>query len=345
MAVIGTQVVKEFLSKIKGKEISLTELRKEFGIKQGDKSFDEIRNIMWQLAERTESYEYDGFEYVIKPVGQRTGIYKIIRKTKPVLVYGVERERKPPFMLKFPRDFDTGMEFPFAEHAIIREGDCVLIAGESNYGKTTMSIGILGENIDQYPALLGNEFTKDNEPTPRFLNRLDAMDWVEWTNGDGQDKFTLLPVYDDFAENIIKDKINIIDWINIETGEHYLIGHILNGIKKAVGRGVAIPVIQKSVGTDAGRGGQFTKDFADLELLIDRHGSYESRITVGKCKEYTERITGRSWAFTISGMGVKITNIREVVKCSNCYGFGYKKGSGKCTQCEGKGYHDKEVGI
>ncbi|GAH14069.1 unnamed protein product, partial [marine sediment metagenome] len=147
---------------------------------------------------------------------------------------------------------------------------------------------ILGENIEYKPVLMGNEYTTiDGEPSSRFLHRLDNMDWVEWHNGE--DNFTLLPVRSDYAEHIIKDRINIIDWINIETGEHYLISRIMEDIKRELGKGIAIIAIQKSAGSEAERGGQFTKDFADVEILLDKFGEDEVLLTLGKIKEAKAR--------------------------------------------------------
>lgn len=273
------------------------------------------------------------------------GLYHKIRRAKPVPVFSVQRERKPPFNLYYPSDFDTSQEFSFADDVVIREGDCILIAGESNWGKTTLAMQFLARNLEYNPALLGNEFTKDSEPTPRFLSRLDTFSesGVVWTNGNGEDRFTLIPVYQDFAENVIKDRINIIDWINIETGEHYMIGTIMQEIKRAVGNGIAIIVIQKSAGAEAGRGGQFTKDFADLELLIDKHSNIESRLTIGKCKETKRTVTGRSWAYEIT-KGVLLRNIREVIKCPDCYGKGWMKfglTNKPCPACKQTGWKDK----
>ncbi|KKM70635.1 hypothetical protein LCGC14_1438650, partial [marine sediment metagenome] len=71
-----------------------------------------------------------------------------------------------------------------------------------------------------------------------------------------------------------------------------------------------------------------------------KHTDTESRITVGKVKESKGRVVGRSWAFSIWD-GVKLQNIREVVKCHTCYGFKYIKGKGKCTTCDAVGYIDK----
>lgn len=321
MAEITIENVRGFLKPYEGQKITIGELRRELKIEQADKSFDGIRVIMFRLV-------VDG---VIKNTGRR-GEYKVIKQVKPVPIFSVQRERRPPFNLIFPKDFDTGMEFPFADSVVIREGDLINLSGVSNWGKTALSMNYLGENIDQNPVLLGNEFTRNDEPEARFLSRLDTMDWVEWTNGDGMDKFTVLPVYEDFAENVIKDRINIIDWINLPN-EYYLISPIMEAIKRAVGRGIAITVLQKNEGATAGRGGSMTKDFADLELLIDKHNVRESRITVGKCKESTASVSGRSWAFGIS-KGVKLKNIREVRKCKFCYGRGYT-GRGSCENCNG----------
>lgn len=285
-------------------------------------------------------------EKKLKALGR--GLYKKVKQVKPVRVFMQERERKQPFELSFPKDFDTGMEFSFAEDIIIREGDIVTIGGVSNFGKTCLALNFCGENIRYNPVLMGNEYTTrvgdtdEYEPTPRFLNRLDNMEWVEWVNGTGADAFTLLPVREDYAEHIIKDKINIIDWINLDANQLYGISKVMDDIKAEVGRGIAIPVLQKSEGAPIARGGQFVKDFTDCELNIDKFTENESMLTIGKVKEYTRPVIGRKFAFGIK-QGVKITNFREIVKCNICYGKGWKKSgntSVPCDDCNRTGYVD-----
>jgi len=190
---------------------------------------------------------------------------------------------------------------------------------------------------------MGNEYTswvdENFIPTPRFVNRLESMDWVNWVDEEGNDKITLLPVRSDYAEHIIPDRINIIDWINIDTGEHYMIGTVLENIKKELGRGIAIVAIQKNEGATAGRGGQFTKDFTDLELLVDKFGTNDVLMTIGKVKEYNQNIIGKHYAYSIH-RGVKVVGFREVKFCPNCHGSGAKKGE-ECELCLGKKYIDK----
>jgi hypothetical protein len=280
-------------------------------------------------------------EKIVKPSGKRDGVFKVVKQVKPVSVFG--RERRPPIDILFPKDFDTGMEFPFADNVILREGDLILIAGVSNFGKTALCLNFCGENINKHPILMGNEYTTiDHLPSSRFLNRLDAMNWVEWCGVDGEDKFTLLPVWGDYAEHIEKDRLNIIDWINLP-GEYYMISALMEDIKKAIGNGAGILVIQKNEGADAGRGGSHTKDFADCELLIDKYGEDEVMLTIGKVKEANKRIVGKKYAYYITD-GVKITNFREIVKCPTCYGKGWVRAgqsSKPCNECNQRGYVDK----
>jgi len=248
-----TSKLREFLIERQGREVDLSYLRAELQIKPDSPAWDGLRVLMHNLVK----------EKLVKPSGRKDGIYKVIKQVKPVRVFDKGRERRAPFKLIFPKDFETCMEIAIAEDIVIREGDIVTIGGVSNFGKTTLALNFCGENIHYNPVLMGNEYTTrigdtdEYEPTPRFLNRLDAMTWIEWTNGDGSDRFTLLPVREDYAEHVVKDKINIIDWINLDANKLYDISRVMDDIKAEIGRGIAIPVLQKGEGAQTARGGQF----------------------------------------------------------------------------------------
>lgn len=330
--------LREYLGSVQGRVVNLKDLRAELKIDPADPAWDGIRVQMLNLSK----------DKIVRPSGRNDGVYKVVTQVKPVKVFVDERERRPPFDLFFPKDFDTGMPMSFAESIVIREGDIVTIGGVSNYGKTCLALNFCGENINYLPVLMGNEYTTrvgdtdEYEPTPRFLNRLDNMDWVEWVNGAGEDKFTLLPVREDYAEHIVKDRINIIDWINLDASRLFDISKLMSDIKAEVGRGIAIPVLQKGEGAMP-RGGQFAKDFTDCELLIDRLSERESLLTIGKVKEYTRPVIGKTFAFGIS-QGIKIINFREITKCPTCFGKGWKKAGNTsipCDICFKTGYIDK----
>jgi len=345
MAEITTQDVRDMLVGFRGKEITLDQARHELQVEKGTKSFDGVRNIFFQMAEQRE----------LRWVGKQT--YKVIQPVKQVQVYGVQRTRRPLFPLIFPKDFDTGMELDFAEHIVVREGDLIVIGGVKSTGKTTLMLGFTGENIDKNPVLMGNEYTiiDENgtfEPAPRFVSRMDRMsEWVEWTNGEGQDKFELYPVWDDYVENLIRNRLTMIDWINPEASRAYDIGKILGGLKAMSGRGVTIVALQKSeLGADgrgsSARGGQYVRDYADVELLLDGFGEseYDVLMTIKGVKEKTSPIVGRRYAYTIVNDGTQIVNFRQVVKCNTCYGSKWRKeGNGKvpCDICDRTGWINK----
>jgi len=328
----------EYLLAAQGRRVHLRDIRIYLNIEPGSKDDQNLRTQMNSLKKKR----------VVSPSGYDDGYYKVIKHMKPVSVFGVDRERRPPFQLLFPRDFDTGMEFSFAEHIVIREHDLITIGGQSNWGKTAIALNICGENIDHRPILMGNEYTQivgeteEYEPTQRFMDRVSRMEWVEWIDGDGEDKFILLPVREDYAEHIVRDKINIIDWINLDASKLFDISKLMDNIKAELGRGIGVVVLQKGESNMA-RGGQFTKDFTDCELLIDKYTERESLLTIGKVKEYNEPVMGRTFAFGIS-QGVKIINFREVIPCPECYGKGWKKAgnmSKPCELCNKRGKIDK----
>ena len=318
--------LREFLSTCEGREVSLRYLREELKIDPNSPAWNGLREYLRQFANKK----------IVRPSGRNDGIYRVIKQALPVACFG--EPLSEPITLIFPRDFDTMMEMSFAQDLVIREGDLILISGRSNFGKTQMALAFAGENIDSHPVLMGLEYTTlDKKPTPRFMSRLKHIDWVEWQNGDGNQRFTLLPVRSDYAEHIVKDKINIIDWINIDTGEYYLIGTVMESIKRELGKGIGIIAIQKAEGAESGRGGQFTKDFADVEILLDKlPESDDVLLTLGKVKEAKRKVTGRTFAYGIS-QGVKIINFREVYKCKSCFGKGWRNGK-PCDECNKSGY-------
>ena len=308
-------------------------IRKEFRItKESPKSFEAIRNIMWQLQ-----------GIWTKPTG-RPGEYKILRQVKPIKVFG--RERRPEIKLNPPVDRETMEPLGFFNDIIFRENDAIGLFGFKNKGKTGMCMNVIGENLDKDPVLMGNEYTvmgKDGEyeVAPRMANRFDNMDWVQWTNGDGGERFELLPVYADFAEHIRAGRLNVIDWINLP-GEYYMVSPVIEGIKQAVGSGIVLVVLQKNPGMEYGRGGNPSKDFIDVEILLDPYGDDPNMtlLTVGTVKESRNPAMGRKFVYRMK-KGVEIVDFREVQRCPKCHG---KKWYGQ-KPCECRtGYVDMKIG-
>lgn len=332
MAELTQEKVAQLVHELQGQRITLDTIRHELNILKGTKAYDNVRVYIKRLVE----------ERKLRPLGGR-GEYKVVTQVQPVTVFG--KERRQPVTVIFPKDKETEMELPFAQFITLREGDSILLSGLSNYGKTALCLNLCAENLDMKPVLMGNEYTQQDEfgnynPSSRFLDRIDRMDWVKWYDDNHNDRFTLLPVDSDYAEHVVKDRLNIIDWIDIASGEHYMIGTILKSIKRELGRGIAVVAIQKSEGASAGRGGQFTKDYADVELLLDRLPETKDVLcTIGKVKESLGQLTGRTYAWHIDG-GISLRNVREVIKCKKCWGKGWV-GNKPCDECLKSGYVNK----
>lgn len=323
MANITQKQIVDFLKSIRGQRIHIDSLMKEFNLEATNRS--QLRAVLSRCVE----------DKLAKPSGARDGWFKVLRDVQPVRWWDANEGEY--FDLSFPCGRQDGSSFGFEGLIAVSPGDLMVIGGVSNFGKSATVLNILGENVDKHPCvLMGNEYTALNGvPSPKFKRRMKRMAWVDWMDGNGQPKFDLLPVKEDWEDYIQPNKVNIIDWINL-TDNFYIIGKILEDIKTSIGSGVAIVVLQKKKDADTARGGDFSKDLADIYMIIDPYGE-ESRITLEKVKEPKGKVYNRHWAFRIVDGGANFQNIREIEKCYKCYGRGYTK-MGKCDACSGKGF-------
>ena len=237
-----------------------------------------------------------------------------------------------PLKINFPYGIEDNSQFSFDDHVSISPGDIVVIAGNSNMGKTTWCLNLLWENMDTFPCtLMGNEYTKG-----KFKRRVSRMTWKSPLKEDGTPKFELIERRERWKDIIRPDNINIIDWIML--GDNfYQIGMIIDGIQSKLRNGIAVISLQKDPAKTRGRGGTFSEDLASLYLAID----YQ-RLTVVKAKEWQGmNPNGKMYGFDIVDGGTKFHNIREVKKCPKCFGNSPVKGY-KCETCQGRGYVDLE---
>ena len=332
MAEITTQEVRNYLKFYEGKLVDLDRLRREFNIVPGSKSFDAVRNIMFQLAEQK----------VVKATGLRPGEYKVLEPVIPVNFSLNGSDTEGVLDVRFPRSYIDDSTFELEDMVEISQGDLIEITGETNYGKTAIALSFLGENLGLYPesVLMGSEYTSSTgEISPKLKRRLKRMDWASWTD-DNSPRFKLLPVEHDYEDYVEKDGLTVIDWISLP-GEYYLIDRVLKTIKNGVGDGLVVAVLQKNKGAEFAEGGQRAERYADLVLKIDRYGDSESMMTIGKVKAAKGKSpTGRTFAFTIANYGANLQYIREIIKCPKCHGK--KWYSNRPCDCR-TGYIDKEV--
>ncbi len=233
--------------------------------------------------------------------------------------------------VKWPYGRDDDSRFGFDGHLVVSPGDIIVIAGNSNAGKTNFCINFVWENMDSHHCvLMGNEYEAG-----KFKRRVRRMDWANPLKEDGTPKFELIHRRKDWKDIIFPDSINIIDWISL-ADSFYKIGDIIDGIQSKLRNGIALISLQKEEEKKLGRGGGFSRDLASFYFAIDF-----GRLTVIKAKEWIDHDPNfESYGFEIIDRGTKFHNIRPVKKCTNCGGYGKVKGS-QCSQCFGSGYVDK----
>ena len=327
MADITQQQIEVYLEPFRGREVHINTIIKDLEL-----DASEAQPLRVLLCGRLRE------KRLTKPSGNRDGWFKVLLEIKPLKIAGVRAEDVYDF--SFPRSYSDSSSFGFEDLITISEGDLIVLAGRSNAGKTTLAHNILGENAGKHQCkLMGSEVAgADGMILPKVLRRFKRMKSPHLFNGSGELNFTLLPIRADYEDYVMRDAFNIIDWIGVPK-DVWTIGGILDGIKKAVGKGVAVAVLQKKRDSDYGYGGEPTEHYADVYMTIDPYGEFESRLTVGKVKEPKKRITGRMWAFKIVDFGANLADIREIDKCRKCWGRGFTK-VGPCQNCNARGYID-----
>ncbi len=271
-------------------------------------------------------------------------LYSYVDRSVKVIDW-IHAEPEAVFPLRWPvgRDHDGCPDdtlFGFDGISEIPEKSIIVIAGISNFGKTTFALNVLWETMDTMPCVyMSNEMT-----APDFRAKATDMTWGNPITPTGEPKIEVIERFDGWADVIRPDACNIIDWINL--GDNfYLIGQILSNIKQRLRKGIAVCVIQKEEGRNLGRGGGYSRDLATMYLTIDgtsAGGDYHPRLTVVKAKRIRKgsryNPNGKTFSFGLWG-GVGISNIRPATICGMCAGNGLCHGS-VCKSCDGKGYRE-----
>ena len=328
--------LRQLLASAEGREVTLRQLRDELRLEPGSAAWESIRMSMKQLEKQK----------VVKPSGRSDGMYKVLLPIQPV-VFSLDGDDKEGILaVRFPRSYIDDSSFGLEDFIELSEGDLVVVTGETNYGKTTIALTILGENLGLLKGnvLMGTEYTSSaGEISPKLKRRLRRMEWAKWIE-NGEPRFKLLPVEHDYEDYIIPDYLTVIDWLTLP-GEYYMIDSVMKTIKNSIGRGLGVVVVQKNKGAEFAEGGQRSERYADLVLKIDRFGKDESILTIGKVKAAKGKSpSGRTFAFTITDYGANLQYIREVVKCPKCWARGYIKNQGepkRCPVCQGKKFINK----
>lgn len=140
-------------------------------------------------------------------------------------------------------------------------GNLVVVAGSPNAGKTAFNLSFIQRNQNQYPIT----YICSEMGAVELRNRLEqfpGMAIEDWS-------FKAIERATDFADVIVPDIINIIDYLEM-TDELWEVNKHLTAISHKIGSGLAIVSIQKKMGAKYGRGQEFSLEKPKLYLSMDK---------------------------------------------------------------------------
>ena len=204
-------------------------------------------------------------EGIIKRVGKRSGQYEIIDKSEELIDY--KNIDMTPYDVRMPMQIEKWVE--------VNKGNIVVIAGESNAGKTAFLLNVaqmnsIGGRKVNYMSSEMHDGVELRKRLDKFHVPLDSWDSVKF-------QFRV----DGFPDKIEPDGLNIIDYLDEGSDQDATrMPSRLRDIANALKTGVAFVAIQKHPGKDFGYGGAGTLNRARVYITITR----ENILTIVKAK-------------------------------------------------------------
>ena len=181
------------------------------------------------------------------------------------------------FSIRWPLEIEEFVE--------VQPGDVVVIAGETNAGKSTFLVNLLNLNKQRKDGRKIHYFSSEIGPADlkqrieRFEEPLDTFDFNFYERSSNH------------ADVIRPDDINIIDYLEM-SDNFYQVGGYIREIHEQLNTGIAIIAIQKKAGAETGRGGDFSMEKAALYVTISQYLNLSGRLEGQEI-----RITkGKKWA-------------------------------------------------
>lgn len=234
-----------------------------------------------QKAAARMAYHRMVVDGILDKIGKRDGIY-CLRETESEDIDFMNADTTP-FSVKWP----LGVH----DKVLIYQKSIVIIAGESNAGKTAYCLNVAKENRNEHDILyllsegdaaeLKIRLSKFREPLAMWGN-------VKFRNIRGGN----------LAKLIRPDGFNIIDYLELYK-DFFEVAGVINSIYEELTTGIAVIAIQKPEGRDLGIGGRGTLDKARLYLSIEPG---KIKIVKGKIwKSDYDNPNGQFCTWTLSG--------------------------------------------
>jgi len=201
---------------------------------------------------------------IIEKEGRRRGVFRKIESSLEPMDWMSEDCSEMPVTLPMG----------LSEYVEVYPNNIIVVAGTPDSGKTAFLMNVAKANMNQHEVHYFNSEMGAKEFKKRLMNHKDVKlsDWKihAWSRAAN------------FADCIVPDAINIIDYMEVSDA-FYKIAAEIDDIYRKLDGGLAFIGLQKGFGQDLGRGGTFSLEKPRLYLAVDA-----GRIKIVKAKNWRD---------------------------------------------------------
>jgi archaellum biogenesis ATPase FlaH/uncharacterized protein YggL (DUF469 family) len=154
---------------------------------------------------------------------------------------------------------------PFGLHDLVRiyEGNIILVSGEFNSGKSLFGLSTLVQNRNRMEIRYISSEMKVPEIKGRFKwFGIDKSFWMP------DEKCKYLALKNNLPKLLIKDGLNIIDYLEFPEGEYVRVTDYMKQIHDKLEKGIAIVCVQHKTGSKLPRSGDLIMEKPRLALAL-----------------------------------------------------------------------------
>lgn len=203
-------------------------------------------------------------------------------------------------------EYPLWLPLDLMDEAIVSPGNIIILAGETNSGKTAYALKTAYKNLKVNGGAHDKVRYLNSEMHPaEFKGRALSVDSnrANWQGLDLRNRSR------DFHSVIDPNGLNIIDFLE-NLDNFWKVGGEISKIHNTLQEGVAIILLQKKQGERLARGGDFTLEKSRLAMSLFWDG-FENYCSITKCKAYrgTRNPQGMERDFTIQNGGSDILSL------------------------------------